>query len=82
MQRQYMIFNITEVNTIDFSHVLETSSDTLRVNVAETKSFVKWQGDMPICVNELTTKEGPYTIVEIKQILNTSEWSDINGNVD
>jgi hypothetical protein len=73
--RQFMIFNVSELPNIDFTQVLETSIDTVRKSVDETKTFVKWDGEMPECVSTLTTKEGPYTYDEILTILSTSEWS-------
>jgi hypothetical protein len=72
--RKFMIFNMSELNEIDFTQVLETSADTVRKSVDQTKTFVKWDGAMPSCVSNLTTKEGPYIYDEILQILNTSEW--------
>jgi len=76
--REFMIFNVSELNQIDFTQVLETSVDTVRKSVDETKTFVKWDGVMPECVTNLTTKEGPYTYEEILVILATSEWTDPN----
>ena len=38
--RNYLIFNMSEVDSIDFTNVLETSTETLRLSVDETKSFV------------------------------------------
>ena len=76
--RRFMIFNISELNQIDFNTVLETSADTVRKSVDETKTFVKWDGTMPTCVSNLTTKEGPYTYEEILTILATSEWTNPN----
>jgi hypothetical protein len=72
--RKFMIFNVSELYQIDFNTVLETSADTVRKSVDGTKTFVKWDGTMPTCVSNLTTKEGPYTYDEILQILSTSEW--------
>jgi hypothetical protein len=75
-QRKFMIFNVSELNNIDFSQVLETSIDTVRKSVDETKTFVKWDGDtIPLSVDSLTTKEGPYTYEEIIEILTTPEWT-------
>lgn len=74
--RKFMIFNVSELSDIDFATVLETSIDTVRKSVNETKTFVKWDGEMPECVLTLTTKEGPYTYEEILTILSTSEWSE------
>jgi hypothetical protein len=70
-----MIFNVSELDTIDFTQVLETSKDTVRKSIDETKTFVKWDGDIPSSVSSLTTKEGPYTYEEILTILSTPEWS-------
>ena len=76
--REFMIFNISELDTIDFTQVLETSAETVRKSVDGTKTFVKWDGTIPQCVIDLTTSEGPYTYDEILQILATPEWTDPN----
>ena len=73
--RRFMIFNVSELGQIDFSTVLETSLETVRKSVDETKTFVKWDGTIPTCVSDLTTKEGPYTYDEILTILSTPEWT-------
>ena len=73
--RSFMIFNVSELPNIDFTQVLETSEETVRKSVDETKTFVKWDGEMPECVSTLTTKEGPYTYDEILTILSTPEWT-------
>ena len=74
--REFMIFNVSELPNINFEEVLETSIDTVRKSVDETKTFVKWDGVIPECVVTLTTKEGPYTYDEILNILSTPEWSE------
>ena len=74
--REYMIFNVSELPEINFSEVLETSAQTVRKSVDETKTFVKWEGEIPQCVNELDTKEGPYSHSEILTILSGPFWTD------
>jgi sulfatase maturation enzyme AslB (radical SAM superfamily) len=76
--RKFMIFNISELDTIDFTQVCETSQDTIRKSVDGSKTFVKWDGDIPECVSNLNTKEGPYTYDEILEIMNTPEWTYSN----
>jgi len=72
-----MIFSTSETGSIDFNEVLETSAETLRLSVDGSKSFVKWDGEtVPTSVDNLTTKEGPYTYEEIRTILTGSEWAD------
>ena len=80
--RRYVIFDVTELSTIDFDQVLETSSDTVIYNVAETQTIVKYIGEMPSSVQALTTKAGPYTHAEIKNILTGSAWRDPNAGLD
>ena len=48
--RQYVIINTDELSTINFEHVLETSVDTLRYNVAGDQTFVKYEGAKPRCL--------------------------------
>ena len=75
--RGYMIFNVSELSNIDFNEVLETSIDTVRKSVDQTKTLVKWGGlTIPSSVQSLQTKEGPYTYNEILQILLTPEWAE------
>lgn len=74
--REFMIFNVSELNKIDFTKVLETSEETVRKSVDQTKTFVKWDGETPECISTLTTKDGPYTYDEILVILSTPEWSE------
>jgi hypothetical protein len=77
--REFMVFNVSELDTIDFTQVLETSAETVRKSVDGTKTFVKWDGlTISDCVSNLTTKEGPYTYEEILTILATPEWTDPN----
>jgi hypothetical protein len=77
--RQFMIFNVSELNQINFTEVLETSSETVRRSVNGTKTFVKWDGEnVPTSVDAITTKEGPYTYEEILSILSTTAWTDTN----
>lgn len=74
--RQFMIFNVSELGNVDFGQVLETSVDTVRKSVDNTKTFVKWDGDTtPETINNLSTKEGPYTYDEIQTILSSEEWT-------
>lgn len=74
--RKFMIFNVSELELIDFTKVCETSIDTVRKSIDQTKTFVKWEPlEIPLSVVSLTTKEGPYTYDEIIIILNGPEWT-------
>jgi hypothetical protein len=77
-QREFMIFSVSELNKIDFTQVHETSENTVRKSIDGLKTFVKWDGNIPECVANLTTNEGPYTYDEILRIMATEEWTDPN----
>jgi hypothetical protein len=74
--RNFVIFNVEELPLIDFTQVLETSAETVRKSVDETKTFVKWDGETaPPCVESLTTKSNYYSYQEMLDILSTEEWT-------
>ena len=70
----YVIIDASEVSSVDFNQVFETSADTLRYNLAGTQTFVKFEGDAPSFLEGKTQ----YTHSEILAILATDEWSDNN----
>ena len=77
--KYYIIFNVSELDKIDFSQVFETSIETVRKSVDKTLTFVKYDTDeMPSSVASLDTKQGPYSHEEILEILATPEWTDPN----
>ena len=78
--RSYLIFNVSEIDTINFNLVLETSADTVRKSVDETLTFVKWEGSTPSFVSSLSTTQGPYTHTEILSVLSTETWTASGDN--
>ena len=76
MSRTYLIIQASDVSSVDFAAVCETSAETLRYSVDSTKTFIKWDGEQPAFVSELTGTEGPYTNAEIRTILATDVWTD------
>jgi hypothetical protein len=75
-QRQYLIFPTSQLDKVDFTQVLETSEQTVRKSVNQTKTFVKWEGKQPQFIEELTDVEGPYTHSQFLDILSTEEWTE------
>lgn len=89
--RRYVIFNVSELNQINFEEVLETSPETVRKSVDQTKTFVKWDyrneyvnaetGEpiieeyVPESIKNLITKSQYYTHEEILNILSGEEWT-------
>jgi len=74
--RNFMVFDASELPSIDFSQVLETSIDTVRKSIDESSTFVKWDGaEIPSSVASLATKEGPYSYEEMIALLSSPEWA-------
>jgi hypothetical protein len=73
--KYYVIFNVSELDKINFDQVLETSLETIRKSVDDTLTFVKYKDEeMPSSIVALETKQGPYSHTEILEILSTPEW--------
>lgn len=72
--RRWVIFDTSETGSIDYSQVMQTSSQTLRLNISGSKTFVKYEGTQPSSVASLTTKSDEYTHSEILNVLTGSEW--------
>jgi len=74
--RKYVIFDVTELNVIDFNQVLDTSIDTVLKSLDGLLTFVKYDGDMPSSVSSLTTKSREYSHSEILVILSGPSWNN------
>jgi len=74
--REYLILPVSELTKVDFNLVLETSAETVRKSIDETKTFVKWDGEAPAFVATISGAEGPYTYEEILDILTGVEWTN------
>lgn len=69
--RTYCILNSSELDSVDFSQVLQTSADTISYSVDGSKFLVKFEGDTP----SFLIGEPQYTHAEILQVLSGSEWT-------
>jgi len=69
--RTYVIINASEVGTVDFSQVNETSADTLRYSLDDSKTFVKFEGSTPSFLSGKTQ----YNHSQIRTILDGEDWT-------
>lgn len=67
---KYVILIASEVSSIDFSKVLEDSTNTLRYNNDNTKTFVKFTGDTPSFLSSKTILNRSEILEELKK----EEW--------
>ena len=72
MNKSYCIINSTDVSSIDFDQVLETSAETLRFSNDGSQTFVKYDGSKPSFLDGKET----YTHSEILEILAGEEWTE------
>ena len=70
MSRIYTIVNTSEINTVDFTQVLETSKESLRYTSDGSKFILKYEGTQPSFLSGKTE----YTYGEIFNII-----TDIDG---
>lgn len=75
LERTYLIIPASYVSQIDFNTVCETSAETLRYNVDNTMTFIKWDNEQPECTKNIEGCLGPYTHSEILEILSGPDWS-------
>ena len=69
--RKYVIINASEVGTVDFSQVHETSASTLRYSLDDSQTFVKFEGSTPSFLSGKTQ----YNHSQIRTILNGTDWT-------
>ena len=69
--KNYVIIDASEVSSVDFDQVMQTSADTLRYSVDGTKTFVKYEGTQPFFLLGKTE----YNHEEILSILSGPEWT-------
>jgi len=70
--RKYVIINASEVSSVDFSQVNETSANTLRYSLDDSKTFVKFDGDTPSFFSGKTS----YTHSQTLTILDGEDWTE------
>jgi len=72
MSRKYVILDISEVDSVDFTQVLQTSKESLRYTTDNTKFLLKYNGTQPSFLSGKTE----YTHSEILAILNNvdGDW--------
>jgi len=69
--KKYVIINASEVSSINFNEVLQTSANTLRYSLDNSKALVKFEGNTPSFLNGKIQ----YTQEEILRIVQTDDWS-------
>lgn len=77
MSRKYVIISNSDVSSVNFDQVLETSAQTLRFSLDGSATFVKFEGDTPSFLAGKTQ----HSHSEMLTILAGSEWTDPNAGL-
>jgi len=68
--KNYVIIDASEVSSVDFDQVMQTSADTLRYSVDGSKALLKYEGTQPFFLLGKTE----HSHEEILSILSGPEW--------
>lgn len=71
----YVIINVSELNNVNFDEIFNNSDEDLRYSLDGTKTFLRFRGEIPTCIQNLETKSEILTSEEINDILHTEEWN-------
>ena len=70
--RKWVIINVSDITDEMIGSAIQTSMNTLRKTLDNSKAILKWDGDTPSVFDGMTT----YTHSEILTELAKSEWTD------
>ena len=67
----YVIIEASEVDSVDFSQVVENNANSIRYKADDSQAIVKFEGDTP----SFLIGETQYDHAEILEVLSGPEWS-------
>ena len=72
----YAIIQTSDLSSIDFSQIGETSADTLRYNLANTEFIIKWNTTPTFISDGNVVPVSELTHSEALALMATAEWSE------
>jgi len=76
--RTYAVINLTDIGSIDFSQVGQSSASTIRKSLDDTQFVIKWEdGYTPTFITDgSVVPVGTYDHHAILELMATPEWSE------
>ena len=71
--RKWVILNLSDITNEMINNAIQSSMDTLKKSLDNSKAILKWDGNTPSCFEGMTT----YSHSEIRTILNGNEWNGV-----
>ena len=71
----YNTIAIADLNSIDFTQVEETSTETIRKSIDETQFVIKWETQPSFITDGTVVPLGSYTHEQCVELMGTNFWS-------
>jgi hypothetical protein len=72
----YAIIQASDLSSIDFDQIGETSADTLRYNLANTEFVIKWNSTPTFISDGTVVPVSELTHDQALALMATAEWSE------
>ena len=72
----YAIINTSDLSSIDFSQIGQTSANTLRYNLAGTEFVIKWNTTPTFISDGSVVPVSQLTYAEALALMQTAAWSE------
>jgi hypothetical protein len=76
MTEVYAIISINDLDNVDFSQVIETNQDTIRLSLDGLKFVLKWNDTPEFITDGSVVPLQILTHSECLELMDTSEWSN------
>lgn len=71
----YNTIAIADLNSINFTQVEETSTETIRKSIDETQFVIKWETQPSFIADGTVVPLGSYTHEQCVELMGTNFWS-------
>ena len=71
----YNTIAIADLNSIDFTQVEQTSTETIRKSIDETQFVIKWETQPSFITDGTVVPLGSYTHEQCVELMGTNFWS-------
>jgi len=71
----YNTIAIADLNSIDFTQVEQTSTETIRKSIDETQFVIKWETQPSFITDGTVVPLGSYNHLQCVELMGTNFWS-------
>tara|TARA_R110000796_G_scaffold117516_2_gene230373 strand:+ start:639 stop:884 length:246 start_codon:yes stop_codon:yes gene_type:complete len=71
----YNTIAVADLNSIDFTQVEETSTETIRKSIDKTQFVIKWETQPSFITDGTVVPLGSYTHEQCVELMGTNFWS-------